>query len=90
MQEGKVVAEKILQIAEEGRKVKSKGERERYTQVNAGYQRITRTDKKAFLSEQYKEVEENKRIQKTRDLFKKIGDIKGTFTTKRGTINDKK
>ena len=89
MQEGKVVAEKILQIAEEGRKVKSKGERERYTQVNAGYQRITRTDKKAFLSEQYKEVEENKRIQKTRDLFKKIGDIKGTFHARMAMIKDR-
>ena len=57
--------------------------------MNAGYQRITRTDKKAFLSEQYKEVEENKRIQKTRDLFKKIGDIKGIFHARVGMIKDR-
>ena len=57
--------------------MKSKGKRERYTQLNAEFQRITRRDKKAFLSEQYKEIEENNRIGKTRDLFKKIGDTKG-------------
>ena len=65
MQEGKVVAEKALQITEERREVKSKQEREKYTQVNAGYQRITRTDKKAFLNEQCKEIEESIRMGNT-------------------------
>ena len=68
--------------------MKSKGERERYTQLNAKFQRIARRDKKAFFNEQCKEIEENNRRGKTRDLFRKIGDIKGTFHAKMGTIND--
>ena len=64
-------------------------ERERYTQLNADFQRIARSNRKAFLSEQYKEIEENNGMGKTRDLFKKIGVTKGTFHTKIGTINDK-
>ena len=67
-----------FKIAEERREVKSKRERERYIQLNAEFQRIARRDKKAFLSEQCKEIEENNRMGKPRDLFKKIGDIKGT------------
>ena len=69
--------------------MKGKGERERYTLVNVEFQRITRRDKKAFLSEQCKEIEENNRMGKTRDLFKKIGDTKGTFHTRMGTIKDR-
>ena len=68
------------------REVKSKGERERYTHLNAEFQRIARRDKKAFLSEQCKEIEENNRMGMTTDLFKKIGDTKGTFHAKMGTI----
>ena len=68
--------------------MKSKGERERYTQLNAQFQRIARRDKTAFLSEQCKEIKENK-IGKTRDFFKKTGDTKGTFHTKMGTIKDR-
>ena len=75
-----------MQIAEKRREVKSKGERERYTQLNAEFQRIARIDKKAFLSEQCKEIKENNRIGKTRNLFKKIGDTKGTFHVVMGTI----
>ena len=71
--------EEALQIAEEKREVKSKGEGERYIQLNAEFQRIARRDKKAFFNEQCKEVEENNRTRKTRDLFKKIGDIKGSL-----------
>jgi len=78
--------EASLQIAEERRKVKGKGERERYTQVNVEFHRITRRDKKAFLSEQCKEIEENSRMGKTRDLLKKIGDTKGIFHTRMGMI----
>ena len=76
---------KAKQLSEEASKiavkkeVKSKGEKERYTHLNAEFQRIARRDKKAFLSNQYKEIEENNRMGKTRDLFKKIGDTKGTF-----------
>ena len=66
--------------------MKSKEERERYTQLNANFQRTARREKKAFLNEQRKEVEENNRIGKTRDLFKKIGDIKGIFHTRMGMI----
>ena len=66
------------------REVKSKGEKERYTHLNAEFQRIARTDKKAFLSDQCKEIEENNRMGKTRDLFKKIRDAKGTFSRKDG------
>ena len=69
--------------------MKSKGERERYTQVNAEIQRLARREKKAFLSEQCKEIEENNRMGKTRDLFKKIRDTKGTFHAKMGTIKDR-
>ena len=81
--------EASLQIAEERRKVKGKGERERYTQVNVEFHRITRRDKKAFLSEQCKEIEENSRMGKTRDLLKKIGDTKGIFHAKLGRIKEK-
>ena len=66
--------------------MKSKGEKERYTQLNAEFQRIARRDKRAFLSDQCKEIEENNRMGKTRDLFKKIRDTKGTFHAKMGTI----
>jgi len=71
------------------REVKSKGEKERYTNLNTGFQRIARRDKKAFLSDQFKEIEENNRMGKTRDLLKKIRDIKGTFHAKMGTIKDR-
>ena len=81
--------EEALQIAEEKKRRKGKGERERYTQLNAEFQRIARKDKKAFLNEQCKEIEENNRMGKTRDLFKKIGDIKGTFHARMGTIKDR-
>ena len=77
-----------LQIAVK-RKVKSKGEKERYKHLNAEFQRIARRDKKAFLSDQCKEIEENNRTEKTRDLFKKIRDTKGTFHAKMGTIKDR-
>ena len=78
-----------LQIAEKRREAKGKGEKERYTCLNADFQRIARRDKKVFLSDQYKEIEENNRMGKTRDLFKKIRDIKGTFHAKMGTIKDR-
>ena len=71
------------------REAKSKGEKERYKQLNAEFQRITRRDKKAFLSDQCKEIEENNRIGKTRDLFKKIRDTKEAFHAKMGTVKDK-
>ena len=71
------------------REAKNKGEKERYTHLNAEFQRIARRQKKAFLSNQYKEIEENNRIGKTRNLFKKIRDTKGTFLAKMGTINHK-
>ena len=72
-------SEEAFQIAEKRREAKGKGEKERYTRLNAEFQRIARRDKKAFLSEQCKEIEETKRKGKTRDLFKKTGDNKGTF-----------
>ena len=78
-----------MQIAEKRREVKGTGEKERYTHLNAEFQRIARRDKKAFLSDQCKEIEENNRMGKTRDLFKKIRDTKGTFHAKMGTIKDK-
>ena len=78
-----------LQIAEKRRKVKGKGEKERYTHLNAEFQRMARRDKKAFLSDQCKEIEEISRMGKTRDLFKKVRDTKGTFHVKTGTIKDK-
>ena len=71
------------------REVKSKGEKERYTHLNAEFQRIAKRDKKAFLSNQCKEIEENNRMRKTRDLFKKIRDTKGTFHAKMGSIKDR-
>ena len=79
---GKWLSEKALQIAVKRREVKSKGEKERYTHLNAEFQRIARRDKKAFLGDQCKEIEENNRIGKTRDLFKKIRDTKETFHAK--------
>ena len=78
-----------LQIAVKRRKVKSKGEKERYKHLNAEFQRIAKRDKKAFLRDQCKEIEENNRMGKTRDLFKKIRDTKGTFHAKMGLIKDK-
>ena len=72
-----------------GREAKSKGEKERYTHLNAEFQKIARRDKKAFLSDQCKEIEENNRMGKTRDLFKKIRDTKGTFHAEMGTIKDR-
>ena len=88
MQKGKWLSEKALQIAEKRREEKGKGEKERYIQLNAKFQRIAKRDKKAFLSKQCREIEENNRIRmgKTRDLFKKIRDTKGTFHAKMGTI----
>ena len=83
------MSEEALQIAEERREGKDKGERERYTQLNAEFQTTARRDKKAFLSDQCKEIEENNRMGKTRDLFKKIRDTKGTFHAKMGTIKDR-
>ena len=80
------MSEQVLQIAEKRREAKGKGEKERYTHVNAEFQRTARRDKKAFLSDQCKEIEEINRIGKTRDLFKKIRDTKGTFHAKMGTI----
>ena len=71
------------------REVKGKGEKERYTHLNAEFQRIARRDKKTFLSDYCKEIEENNRMEKTRDLFKKIRDTKGTFHAKMGTIKDR-
>ena len=78
-----------LKIAEKRRAAKGKGEKERYTHLNAEFQRTTRRDKKAFLSYQCKEIEENNRMGKTRDLFKKMRDTKGTFHAKIGTIKDR-
>ena len=78
-----------LQIAVKRREMKSKGEKERYKHLNTEFQRIARRDKKAFLSDQCKETEENNTMGKTRDLFKKIRDTKGTFHAKLGTINDR-
>ena len=89
MQKVKWLSEEDLQIAEERRKAKSKEERERYTQLNAEFQRIARRNKKTFLKEQCKEVEGNNRMGKTRDLFKKIGDIKETFHARMGMIKDR-
>ena len=83
------MSEEALQRAEKRREVKGKGEKERYTHLNAEFQRIARKDKKGFLSDQCKEIEENNIMEKTRDLFKKIRDTKGTFHAKMGTINDR-
>ena len=84
------MSEEALKIAEKRREVKGKGERKRYTHLNADFQRIARRDKKAFLSDQCKEKEENNRMGKTRYLFNKIGGTKGTFHAKMGTIKDRK
>ena len=85
----KWLAEEDLQIAVKRREVKSKGEKEKYSHLNAEFQRIARRDKKAFLSNQCKEIEENNRLGKTRDLFKKIRDTKGTLYAKMGSIKDR-
>ena len=84
----KWLSEETLQIAVKRGEVKRKGEKERYTHLNAKFQRIARRDKKAFLSDQCKEIEENNRLGKTRDLFKKIRDTKGTFHANMGSIKD--
>ena len=83
------MSEEALQIAEDRTEAYGKGERERYSQLNTEFQKIARRDKKAFLSEQSKEIEENNRMGKTRNLFKKIEDIKGAFYAKMGTIQDR-
>ena len=85
----KWLSEEALQIAEKRRDVKGKGEKERYKHLNAEFQRIARRDTKAFLSDQCKEIEENNRMGKTRDLSKKIRDTKGTFHAKMGSIKDR-
>ena len=84
-----MAVEETLQIAVKRREVKSKGEKERYKHLNAEFQRIARRDKKAFLSGQCKDIEENNTMGKTRDLFKKIRDTKGTFHAKMGSIKDR-
>ena len=89
MRNEKQLSEAALQIAEKRRDVKGEGEKERYTHLNAEFQRIARRHKKIFLSDQCKETEENNRMGKTRDLFKKIRDTKGTFHAKMGTIKDR-
>ena len=86
MQTGKWLSKETLQIAEKRKETKGKGEKERYTCLNAEFHRIARREKKAFLSDQCKEIEENNRMGKTRNLFKKIRDTKGTFHAKKGTI----
>ena len=83
------MSEEALQIAEKRRGAKGKGEKERYTYLNAEFQKIARRGKKAFLRDQCKEIEQNNRMGKTRDLFKKIRDTKGTFHAKIGTIKDR-
>ena len=83
------MSEEALQIAEKRREARRKGEKERYSHLNAEFQRIARRDKKAFLSDQCKQIEENNRMGKTRDLFKKIRDIKGTFHAKMGLIKNR-
>ena len=83
------MSEEALQIAVKRREVKSKGQKERYTHLNTEFQRIARRDKKAFLSNQCREIEEKNRMGKTRDLFKKIRDTKRTFRAKMGSINDR-
>ena len=86
---GKWLSGETLQIAVKRRETKSKGEKERYKHLNAEFQRISRRDKKAFLSDQCKEIEENNRMGKTRDLFKKIRATKGTFHAKMGSKKDR-
>jgi len=89
MQNAKWLSEEGLQIVGKRRKVKGKGEKERYVHLNAVFQRTARRDKKAFLTDQCKEIEENNRMGKTRDLFKKIRGIKGPFHARMGTIKDR-
>ena len=88
-QKAKWLSEEALQIDGKRREVKGKGEKERYTHLNAEFQRIARRDKKAFLSDQCKQIEENSRMGNTRDLFKKMRDTKGTFQAKMVTIKDR-
>ena len=83
------MSEEALQIAEKRKEAKGEGEKERYIHLNAEFQRIARRDKKTFLSHQCKEIEENNRMGKTGDLFKKIRDTKGTFNAKMGSIKDR-
>ena len=83
------MSEEALQIDEERRDTKGKGEKERYSHLNAEFQKIARRNKKAVLSDQCKEIKENNRMGKTRDLFKKIRGTKGTFHAKKGTIKDR-
>ena len=83
------MSDEALQIAVKRREAKGKGEKERYKHLNVEVQRITRRDKKAFLGDQYKEIEEKNRMGKTRDLFKKFRDTKGNFHSKTGTIKDR-
>ena len=85
----KWLSEEALQIAEKRRELKGKGEKERYTHLNAEFQRVVRRDKKAFLSDHWKQIEENNRMEKISDLFKKIRDTKGIFHAKTGTIKDR-
>ena len=85
----KWLSEVVLEIPEKRREAKGKGEKERYKHLNSEFQRIARRDKKVFLSDQCKEIEENNRMGKTRDLFKKIRDTKGTFHVKMGLIKDR-
>ena len=85
----KWLSEEALQIAVKRREAKSKGEKERYKHLNAEFQRIARRDKKGFFSDQCKEIEENNRMRKTRDIFKKIRDTKGTFHAKMGSIKER-
>ena len=89
MQKAKWLSGEALQIAVKRREAKSKGEKERYEHLNAEFQRIARRDKKAFFSYQCKEIKEKNRMGKTRDLFKKIRDTKGTFHAKMGSIKDR-
>ena len=88
-QKAKWLSQEALQIAEKRREAKGKGEKERYTHLNAEFQKKARRDKKAFLSDQCKETRGNNRMGKTRDLFKKIRDTKGTFHAKMSTIKDR-
>ena len=89
MKKEKWLSKEALQIAEKRREVKGNGEKEKHTHLNAEFQRITKRDKKAFLSNQCKEIEKNNRMGKTRDLFKKIRDTKGTFHAKMGLVKDR-
>ena len=88
-QKAKWLSEEALQIAEKRGEAKGKGVKERYTHLNAEFQRIARRDKKAFLSDQCKEIEENNRMRMTRDIFEKIRDTNGTFHAKMATIKDR-